>query len=54
MNKKKVLLIGGVLIILLIIALVIFRQNKVEIEGEYTGYQMILTANYRWGCNRWA
>lgn len=47
MKNKKILLICGIFIILLIAVFLLFRiLNNIETEGEYTGYQLILVANY--------
>ena len=48
MNKKKVILLSIVVVLLVIIFVlfIVFKNKKIEIEGDYTGYQLILTANY--------
>lgn len=49
MKNKKILFICGIFIILLIavfLLFIIFKNNNIETEGKYTGYQLILVANY--------
>ncbi len=44
MKNKKILLILGIFIIILIVGFQLFKMHK-----EYTGYQLILVANYEGG-----
>ena len=48
MNKKKVILLSIIVVLLAIIfvLLIVFKYKKIEIEGDYTGYQLILTVKY--------
>ena len=48
MNKKKVILLSIVVVLLAIIFVlfIVFKYKKIEIEGDYTGYQLILTVKY--------
>lgn len=48
MNKKKVILLSIVVVLLVIVFLlfIVFKHKKIETEGDYTGYQLILTAKY--------
>lgn len=47
MNKRKVILLSIVVVLLAIIfVLFVFKYKKIEIEGDYTGYQLILTVKY--------
>lgn len=49
MKNKKVLLMCGIVVTLTIAVFLLFRilrNNSIETEGEYTGYQLILVANY--------
>ena len=46
MNRKKVII--GIIVLLIAVTLVfiVFKQKYTGIEGDYTGYQLILTAEY--------
>ena len=48
MNKKKVILLSIVVVLLAIIFVlfIVFKYKKIEIEGDYTGFQLILTVKY--------
>ena len=48
MNRKKVILLSIVVALLVIILLlfIVFKHKKTEIGGDYTGYQLLLTATY--------
>ncbi len=47
MKNKKILLICGIFIIILIVVFLLFKiLNNIEPEGKYTGYQLVLVANY--------
>ena len=46
MNRKKVII--GIILLLIVVVLlfIIFKLTYIETEGDYTGYQLILTAKY--------
>ena len=46
MNRRKIIIGIVVLLIVAILLFFVFKQNHVETEGDYTGYQLILTAEY--------
>lgn len=46
MNRRKIIISIVVLLIAVILLFIVFKQNHVETEGDYTGYQLILTAEY--------
>lgn len=46
MNRRKIIISIVILLIAVILLFIIFKQNHVETEGDYTGYQLILTAEY--------
>lgn len=46
MNRKKVIISIIVLLIAVILLFIVFKQKNIETEGDYTGYQLILTAEY--------
>ena len=46
MNRRKIIIGIVVLLIVAILLFFVFKQNHVETEGDYTGYQLILTVKY--------
>lgn len=50
--KKTIIILVIIIILIIIIALsvILFKQKNIEIEGDYTGYQLILDVKYDgWG-----
>ena len=46
MNRKKVIIGIIILLIVVILLFIIFKLTYIETEGDYTGYQLILTAKH--------
>ena len=46
MNTRKIIISIVVILIVVILIFIIFKQNHIETEVDYTGYQLILTAQY--------
>lgn len=46
MKKKKVIV---AILIIITLLFIVFKYKRTEVEGEYTGYQLILTAQYNSG-----
>lgn len=46
MNRKKIIISIVLLVIVVILFFIVFKQIHIETEGDYTGYQLILTAKY--------
>ena len=46
MNTRKIIISIVVILIVVILLFIVYKQNHTETEGDYTGYQLILTAQY--------